>query len=683
LGALAGRRVVEVAGEAELRLSGGGQINLRSGDPGADVEVGALTVRGPRHQWSPPEVDVLRASPAELRVRWVTDEGAVRTPPASQIAHRSSQGGAWNPGLPPRSGRWRLRWTRNGRIDETGLLFIVPGYGVELQNVEARGGVLAPLGQPPPLVAVAGGQAGFNHVNVQGALLLTLAGGGLAPARLRVSLTFLNPAGQVQSGDVPLELPFPVRRAGMLDRGGRWTAGPLLVDMLAGCRAEVVDPVATSSALLELSVPNQHPEVVERIHGAHGVWGLDLAAVRVAVSRLLALQVTPDPTVIVRLSTVPAWIPQVPAVQVQRYTRRLLAGERGDLHIDAQLPEEDAARLTVQAHRLDAVSEPRTLSRLHPGQRWAGLPPDEPGWWLMVARNSAGEVARPHLHRPPAAHGEPGAAPTPLGVAVTLPTVDERRPAIIEQLMQLGARPTPTLNERERVDLELVQHHLRLLSVTAGSSLDVVRGLADAPHLAARLVTEAACVPDDFHRLWEALEELPFLWALVPHAAWRTAWTDIQDQWSILGNIGIGLQAGALGALCQALPALTALRGQWSNEPPQPVATLRILAQLRLRELLQRQAYAEWPAVPPNRPLAALLGLDNVPVQLGPDHPAHRWPVLRAPWATAACAHRGRQLTPNQIDELRRLRDFDPEWFDEGLFIATAQLAYGLPEVKL
>jgi hypothetical protein len=682
LGVLAGRRVVEVAGGGQVRLSGGGQIDLSSGDPDADMEVGALTVRGPRHQWSPPEVDVLRASPAELRVRWVTDEGAVRTPPANQIAHRSSLGGAWIPGLPPRSGRWRLRWTRDGRNDETGLLFIVPGDGVDLREVGALGGVLAPLGQPPPLVAVAGGQAGFNHLNEQGALRLTLAGGGPAPARLRVSLTFLAPAGQGRAGDVPLQLPFPVRRAGMLDRRGRWTAGPLLLDMLAGCRAEVVDPVATTGALLELSVPNQHLEVVRRIPGAHGVWGLDLAAVRLAVSRLLALQVAPDPTVILRLSTVPAWAPQVPAVQVQRYTRRL-RGERGDLHIEAPMPEEDAARVTIQAHRLDAVSEPRTLSRLHPGQRWADLPPDEPGWWLMVARNSAGEVARPHLHRPPEARGEPEAAPTPLGVAVTLPTVDERRPAIIDRLKHLGTRPTRALTEPERADLELVQHHLRMLSVTAGSSLDVVRGLADAPHLAARLVTEAACVPAEFHRLWEALEELPFLWALVPHAAWRAAWTDIQDRWSILGNVGIGLQAEALGALCHALPALTALRGRWSNEPPQPVATLQVLARLRQVELLQRQADAEWPAVPPNLPLAALLGLDKVPVHLGPHHPAHRWPVLRAPWATAACAHLGRALNPHQIDELRRLRDFDPEWFDEGLFIATAQLAYGLPEVNL
>jgi hypothetical protein len=683
LGMVAGRPVVDVSGAAALRLSDGRCIDLRSGDPNADQEVGTLTVRGPRHQWSPPEVDVLQASPADLRVRWVTDEGAVRRPPVNQIAHRSSQGGSWNPGLPPSSGRWRLRWSRNGRIDETGLLFIVPGYGVELKEVGALGGVLAPRGQPPPLVGVAGGQAGFNHLNVQGALHLTLAGGGAAPARLRVNLTFLAPPGQLQAGDVPLMLPFPVRRAGVLDRRGRWTAGPLLVDQLAGCRAEVVNPVGTTSAMLELASPNQPFRFGALIPGAQGVWGLDLAAVRVAVSRLLAMQATPDPTVIVRVGTNPAWVPQLSALQVQRYTRRLLAEERGDLRIEAPLPEEDAVQVTVQAHRLDAVSEPRTLSRLHPGQRWAGLPPDESGWWILVARNSAEEVARPHLRRPPDGGAMPEAEPTPLGVAVTLPTVDERRQAIKAQLTHIGAQPTCSLDERGRADLALVQHHLRLLAVTTPSSLDVVRGLADAPQLAARLVTEAACVPAQFHRLWEALEELPFLWALVPHAAWRAAWTDLKDQLSIMGNIGIGLHAAALDVLCQALPALTPLREQWSHRPPQPVAQLQNLAQRRQGELLQRQSDAEWPAVPPNQPLAALLRLDGVPVALGAHHPAHRWPVLSAPWATAACAHRGHKLAPHEVDELRRLRDFDPEWFDEGLFFATAQLAYGLPEVTL
>jgi hypothetical protein len=681
LGALAGRRVVELAGAATLR-GGGGDIELRAGDLDADEHVGALTVRGPRHPWSPPELDVLWATPSELKVRWVTDDGAISRPPAGDLLHRSSRGGPWSPGMPPRSGRWRLRWARGGRVDETCLILLVPGDGVELREVTEAGGVLAPLGQPAPLIEVASGQAGFTHRHERGALRLTVNGGERAPARVRVGLTFLGPPGQRAADAVPLELPFPARRVGVLDRGGRWTTGPLLLDQLAGCRAEAVDPSGRVGPLLTLVVDEPRQESPHRLPGDQRGWGMDLSAIRGAAARLLAVQSSPDAAVRLRFDTNARQHRREPEVQIARYARRLVPGDRMDLRFESPLSEQDAERVTLQAHRLDAVAEPRTLPRLRPGQRWAELPGSDPGWWLLVARDGAEEVARPRLRRPPEGVAGPEAERTPLARAVTLAGVDQRRPEIVDRLRHLGSRATRDLDEGERADLELVHHHLGLLSVTSGASLDVVRGLADAPWLAARLVTEAACDPAAFHRLWEALEELPFLWALVPHAAWRAAWTDILDPWSRLGKVGVGLRVQALGALCLALPALAALTRHWLQEEPEPVAAMWRLAQLRQGELQQRQRDAEWPAVPPGQSLAVLLGLDSVPVRVDRHDPS-RWPVLRAPWAAAACAHRGVQLTPLQIDELRRLRDFDPDWFDEGLFIATAQLAYGLPEVTL
>ncbi len=230
---------------------------------------------------------------------------------------------------------------------------------------------------------------------------------------------------------------------------------------------------------------------------------------------------------------------------------------------------------------------------------------------------------------------------------------------------------------------DLVFSHLRLVTEPA-ATLALLAQLIKRPEAAATALIRAP--REDFELLWEQLETLPFSWRLIPVRAWVRA-AGIHRR-ALIGKLrGIpgarrmadneiaafldraGVHQGFFLPLADSIRIEVLGRPITETELRTPLTLLGDVLRGERQALLQRNYGQRWPdgesTVSWFREHGSGFSRTLSPLwQVAEELPRFRRPVLLAPVLTALASLYALPVEAGRLQELRRLRSFDPRWFD-------------------
>ena len=316
----------------------------------------------------------------------------------------------------------------------------------------------------------------------------------------------------------------------------------------------------------------------------------------------------------------------------------------------------------------------------------ADLPP---GPWWIVGRDGDWMRFRPLLWMVPA--GEtPVATDSALAAAVC-----ESDPALRQQkldalLIDLGQNP-------DHEDWPLLFGYVRLAREVPPSALDVLRRLVVHPRTLALALLQAD--DETFEPMWALSRQMPFWWTLLAVNDWRKAATayfgglqttlaEVDTSGEIVLSLFQGFRERASarrlywGVLCDWLqerlfPNRPLPKNSELTVAQRCPAFLEQQIELRERELMGRHdAEDQWPES------VEVMGRlpDIAPKYRYKNLPSFYRSVRCAPFVAANLSLKAISPTERLISELRLLRAFDPEWFENVYAIA---LALGLATLPL
>jgi hypothetical protein len=346
-------------------------------------------------------------------------------------------------------------------------------------------------------------------------------------------------------------------------------------------------------------------------------------------------------------------------------------------------------RLTVKMLPLCApATEPTNLPRDQMASAWQIPDGLEPGPWWVLGMDGDWARFRPLLWVVP---GEkPLAEESELMQAIHEP-VRATRQAKLQALVRALAA------QAEHPDWPHVFDHLRLIRTYPASALDIVQHLAHVPE--AMILALLRSADEEFDLVWSLAEQLPFSWHLVPVAAWLRAAERHFDALRVgLGDYDPGgnilwgtfwefrqrvtCRQPFFQSVCDWIGERLFLGRQMTNN---------VLAMARRAQSILTEKIQEYEQELQERHDADALCLDGPLVMertRSPDFPEQfRYarlsypyrPVRCAPFIAAQISLHSQAISEEFLFELRQLRDFDPEWFDNAFALA---LCRGLAEFR-
>lgn len=342
---------------------------------------------------------------------------------------------------------------------------------------------------------------------------------------------------------------------------------------------------------------------------------------------------------------------------------------------------------------------PERLLALEPGCWHFSRESREPGAWLIVARDGEWSRARPlRFYVFPAADAEsidpiaPGRttvfdASLGLRGIIDLEKEQLRREAHHKVLAAMEIDPV-------HPDWDLLLSYVRTVGDLLTSTFDVVRAFVDHPAVVARCAIEIGMqAPERLSALWEGLEDLPFFWQLVPYTSWLaavryqadqlrdglTATNLSQTRISELvktsidvclaslesRSLGLGIVVRCVSEVLFGVPVHGSVLSLARSTAGSQFLTRR-LADEGAQGLMRRHGESAWPS---GGEMLRVIADHRFPVWTTvvgalPDAVVHRQPVLWAPLLAACLCGYAVPASSTLAVELRRLRAFDPEWFD-------------------
>lgn len=606
-------------------------------------------------------------------------------------------------------------WSLNGAPSTTPLIGPVVGRYPAIGEIKHRSRLLV----LPPNAALA-----LEFRDAQSGTL-RLSGWGASNA---AALTDgVNSACQVQDDDLTLDLsmppgarapdhveirvlwphttaparfrvPFPAQGVRAFDGAGRElrTGDLLALQQLIGSRLRVLAGGENAEVALEFSANHGRALRTHRLRMLPGAVNLEIRLQdhSTDLHHLLATDGSPD-------------------ARVQVVVR--IAG-RADFNLNigryAALLEQDAARVYLDHTGLQALNPPQQAAlpvlaiRLeHPGDEPIVLPacrsegvangawlfePREPGCWLIYPGPDAALPFRPTVW--PVVGDAGGVSLLALAVGVTDPRA---RAADLDDVIAMMVADPHDDSWLEIEQLVGQTGHLPLVT------LDVWGRFARSPEAMATLALRSCNLPVGW--LDRFAQEFPFAWEAVPYAAWRQAIVCLQKQ--CVGSFGDDDGASIFRShLDFRIKDLTAGHGglaymlgiasaDFSPQASRQAQVLRatgsqsthILFESEdslLQKLLRGHGEESWP--PEFAPiLRQTRNQTQVDRYLSPKKFGFHDGVINAPLLLAAQAAANQTQNwfaePANIDALRTIRAFDPDWFDDAYNQTIARcLADGL-----
>jgi hypothetical protein len=679
-----GRRVVRLRGS--LYWLGVDNDNVLISTGQRQTDEGVFELHGRRAPLLVREADLWLGTPS----LWSFSSGESRRIDTGRLSWRSTAGSTWR-AFDNRclgAGQLALRDENNGfrafvRIlpDDFSLKLTCGQDGAGVVEVRSRSIIAAGVNPTPGLAVDVERIDGGFHLRVT-------FDGGVAPPTLRLKLRFPD------ENELSITVPYPTERAVFVGRGGAELerGARRSVDELAQVRAVVVSP-----RLGQWSIDvraGRGAELLARLGSvAEGVHEVHLETYRDALSTMLANSANMDEELQLRIVREGVVGGREASMYVRRYDLGLRPLPIGDEH-NVEIAAEDLARMapeTLAALQAEAISIEAPdraavpLVRRTPGVWSTDNVQLSPGPWLVLVRQ--GEYLRGRPFRITIPGGDDaGMNLTALGKAIAIGEREARQ----EEIRRIVAG---LVGDRESPEREVLRSQLSIIGRCPAGTLDVVRALTGTPRLAVQFLLESGSRQ---RRLWEGLEELPFQWACVPMRVWLDAIrehvqhlrTCITEQ-SLLSTVLSTAAPGVFGSLPLAafLPCVHEAAFMTMNGVPEPrdrpilqmsrqKLSLVPVFEAQVRAVLQRHANDDWwptetvfseEVVTRGRSEMAAL-LDRIPA-----NPGFRVHACETPLVLAACVL---EDAP-EIDllRLRKVRAFDPDWFD---FAHAFALAYAL-----
>jgi hypothetical protein len=247
--------------------------------------------------------------------------------------------------------------------------------------------------------------------------------------------------------------------------------------------------------------------------------------------------------------------------------------------------------------------------------------------------------------------------------------------------------------QAEHPDWPHVFDYLRLIRTYPAGALDIVPHLAHVPE--AMILALLRSADEEFDLVWSLAEQLPFSWYLVPVAAWLQA---AERHFDAL-RIGLGdydADGSMLWSMFREFRQRVTSRQpffqsvcDWIGQQlfPGRQMTNNVLAMARrapsiltgkiqeyeLELLARHDADARYPDGPF---VMKRTRSPDFPGQFRYAHLSYPYrPVRCAPFVAAQISLHSQAISEEFLFELRQLRDFDPEWFDNAFALA---LCFGL-----
>lgn len=600
------------------------------------------------------------------------DEAAMPVPDA-QIQLRSSRSNQWFQPSAKLGGELKLRVISNGRVLFRRNLTVLPNdFRLELSVAEKQGWVR--------VHSEAVTSARLVHRN--GELTARSITKGVewsvtkVTERLRLLLSFS------EGMEAEIDLPSPITQSLFVRADGSPLKPGKVVGLseLARICAHVATPDSTRSChQLEARLKGGGAVVLGTLRPtSHSTKELNLLLVERLVAAVLSNSSALDAEVklsIVELGGVKT--PFLPTLAVRRYptTAELEkhAGENGEM---AALAVADAPEATaLEAKDLCSFSEEgRSIASDSPG-RWTIRYSDlKPGPWLLLGWSDEMLQFRPTLLTVPGAIALPSGS---LGEAIAEKDPD-RRTQLLDAFVK---RLAHDWNAPGWTDFDAFAAYAGRIPFSA---FDVMRALAQNVAAAAIAYLRAGVTR---RALFQSMEEMLFLWSAIPARSWWSA----LDAWSRhLKRIETEYPqyASAERVRCQEqlrlaadgpIPSLAPILALGSRRIPrfEPFPNelkffgqgVRQRLEQRLHELAkslrQRHANDYWPTDFSFVADGMAAELRRLKVDVAIEY--HRQ-VLEAPLRLASWTldeHRPAITDPTVILQMKRVRAFDPEWFDE------------------
>lgn len=502
-----------------------------------------------------------------------------------------------------------------------------------------------------------------------------------------------------------IEAPFPTRRVEVVDlKRNRVERGTTVaVDRLLGIRIRALDPDPRADFALEgrcTSAGLAWRRIGDLRTEAGGWLSLALDEVEPAIRLMLS---GGQLDALVELRVVRMGGRSTPTLLAVSQYPRTLGVDREDAGRPTCVarPEGDSTELRVELRPLvEPAARPFVLEGVEGGWTWpaeAGA-----GRWLVTAWEDlpSGESvcgARPRLVTVLLEGHEAPLCESPLLAAASIRDQDDRAEALRLALDRLCA-------DARHTDWSIVDQHIDTLGQLPAHTFDVVVALSRHP-VGACMAAMRRALAGRLAEFAHALETLPFAWWLVPPSAWRRAFeavwkkfgADLEDLADCFGDdlppeqvFAMADPAGQtkrirraftdVGGVFGALAIwLEACEGVDPNRWAQTALVAPLIIDDRLKALTRQTANRRWPRFSPDHDLerwVEILELDHSLLRTIAPTPQARWheDVVVAPALAALAAAHRRPIDVSDLLELRRLRAFDSEWFDEAWNFSLVRL---------
>lgn len=341
-------------------------------------------------------------------------------------------------------------------------------------------------------------------------------------------------------------------------------------------------------------------------------------------------------------------------------------------------------RVRVEMIRLWQPAETPVVLQSKPDQPacWE-IPVDlQPGPWWVIGRDGDWTRFRPLLWNVATNDQPDEPTDSALVAAIREPDAEQRQTALSDLLAELGQNP-------DHPDWPGLFSYLQLAREFPPSSLDVLRRLPAYPRTLALALLKAD--DDAFETVWSLSKQMPFLWILLSVMDWqammstyfgllRTALAEMEGGEEIVFSVFQGFRERASARRIYWRPLCDWIQEQLFSDQKLPKnselniarrcpAWLEQQIESSEQELQGRHdAEEKWPESPEIISFLSGIDLKRQYLRL---NPAFR-SVRCAPFVAAHLSLQGIVPTESLIHELRLLRVFDREWFDNVYAIALS-----------
>jgi len=626
------------------------------------------------------------AAPVFLGLPVLQDANTFQAIPADKLEWRSIAGGrTWQTLTEPCVGKGIVRYTKNGELLFRASISILP------HNFSVRG----EQGSRP-------GSATLHFAGIEHAELVSHDISGVSIHQAGHRLEYLSenqpPAYLLVSvcwpigATLPLHIPFPAPNGCFVSGEGKVLAhGDLVpVEKLTGCKALVLNPKHGRRFRLMATLKTTNPtagrnfwfETFLQPSITPDCYELNLRDLKTPLQMLLSAISDLDNKVELCIET------RSNAILVAWYDLQIDPDKPAD---KAQVNEKDARRLDVDTlQRLVAEirplwqpdAEPDILSSTAPGVWALDSMSRTPGPWLVTVKDGNWQRGRPLLVPIGQASEK---HKTQLQQTVCLPAPEQREQALSEVMQALSTNPN-------HPDWETLLNYFKYFGDLPPHSLDVFVALSKHPQAAVMALFKSDT--ETFEVVWSLLKLLPFSWLTIPLEIWSQAACcyadDVHDALHALPDTEMQERFfdDELRRFFNQLtedrhPAANALSewmrhdiyGYFYKKDKELQLAGQAIGRNILREhlanaqqeLLRRQAdHDDWPQANMIQEWTAQVPEIFRQFWLAtPQYTEFRKPVLNAPVITALSCVLNISLEQPLWYEIRRLRLFDVQWFDE------------------